>query len=70
MPRGSRGRIPGGLEMKEKGGRRGRGDAAMEDVGGRGMISSVLKGALLSLAELRERKDGIAGPQGCTLAAC
>ena len=35
--------------MRRKGGRRGRGNATMEDVGGRRTISSVLKGALSSL---------------------
>ena len=49
MPRGSRGSIPGGVEMRGKGGRGGRGDVTMEDVGGRRTISSVLRGAISSL---------------------
>ena len=42
-----------------KGGRRGRGDATTNGVGGRGTTSSVLGGALSSLVELQERMDGI-----------
>jgi len=49
-----RGSIPGGVEMREIG------DDVGRVRGGRGMISSVLGGVLLSLVELRERMDGIA----------
>jgi len=54
MPRGLRGSIPGGVEM------RGIGDDGGRGRGGRGTISSVLGGALSSLVELRERMVGIA----------
>ena len=48
------GSIPGGVEMREQG----VGGGCRR--GGRGMLSLVLGGALLSLVELRERMDGIA----------
>jgi len=53
-PRGLRGSIPGGVEMRGKGDDGGRGR------GGRGTISSVLGGALSLLIELRERMVSIA----------